>query len=126
MMIKHDRFSIAIFSEYVFREIRQYVIRPTLCDPSYECKLTLFWRVCISMCTMSYVRVFACFQSISLIVGFYFFLSLFHFLQQVLKKMTKQKKSSTMMMIFQEIIDMRKLFHLNELIWNWNLPKLLS
>ncbi len=27
MMIKHERFSIAIFSKYVFREIRQYVIR---------------------------------------------------------------------------------------------------
>ncbi len=29
MMTKQDRFSIAIFSKYVFREIRQYVIRPT-------------------------------------------------------------------------------------------------
>ncbi len=29
-MIKHDRFSIAIFAKYVFREIRQYVIRPTI------------------------------------------------------------------------------------------------
>ena len=26
------------------------------------------------MCTVSYVRVFACFQSISLIAGFYFFI----------------------------------------------------
>ncbi len=30
MIIKHDRFSIAIFSKYLFREIRKYVIRPTV------------------------------------------------------------------------------------------------